>query len=219
MLNILVKNRFYVNCEQKTTTTKKKKNRNSVLIKFSIFSLQNMILLISNSSCFPCLKRPLQVYQLQLVSCSTAFSTLGQDIIMLHLANFFYTSVSLWSFTGVWGTVSLLISPGLFSVFWPICCLDDLSMFSDFQLLPPPFQAFRERFLCANYSCYHRHFHVPQFLCLWSAEKSKSTIRQVLFFVNYHGVWFSGWDYYYYYYYCCCPLRVFFASVSWWVFF
>ena len=32
----------------------------------------------------------------------------------------FHISVSRWSFTGVWVTTSLLKSPGLFSVFWPI---------------------------------------------------------------------------------------------------
>ena len=32
----------------------------------------------------------------------------------------FHTNISRWFFTGVWVTASLLKSPGLFSVFWPI---------------------------------------------------------------------------------------------------
>ena len=35
----------------------------------------------------------------------------------------FYTSISWWSFTGVWVTASLLKSTGLFSVFWPILAM------------------------------------------------------------------------------------------------
>ena len=31
----------------------------------------------------------------------------------------FHINISGWSFTGVWETASLLMSPGLFSVFWP----------------------------------------------------------------------------------------------------
>ena len=38
------------------------------------------------------------------------------SIIIILLAS---TSIGWWSFTGVWATVSLLRSPGLFSVFWP----------------------------------------------------------------------------------------------------
>ena len=40
-------------------------------------------------------------------------------IICSHL-RVFHTSISWWSFTGVWVTTSLLKSPGLFSVFWQI---------------------------------------------------------------------------------------------------
>ena len=41
-------------------------------------------------------------------------------IILLLSLQVFHTSISWWSFTGVWVTTSLLKSPGLFSVFYPI---------------------------------------------------------------------------------------------------
>ena len=39
------------------------------------------------------------------------------------------------SFTWVWATARLLVSPGLFSVFWPFCRLDGLHSSSNFQVL------------------------------------------------------------------------------------
>ena len=41
-------------------------------------------------------------------------------IIILLICEFFDSSVTWWSSTGVWVTTSLFKSPGLFSVFWPI---------------------------------------------------------------------------------------------------
>ena len=41
-------------------------------------------------------------------------------IIIIYFMRAFHISVSWWSFTRVWVTASLLKSPGLFSVFWPI---------------------------------------------------------------------------------------------------
>ena len=49
---------------------------------------------------------------------------------LIHFENGHYirvphTTNSYWSFTGVWVTASLLTSPGLFSVFWPILTMMD----------------------------------------------------------------------------------------------
>ena len=40
-------------------------------------------------------------------------------IIIIIAIGVFHISVSWWSFTGVWVTANLLMTPGLFSVFWP----------------------------------------------------------------------------------------------------
>ena len=42
------------------------------------------------------------------------------EIIIIYSLRIFHICVNWWSFTGVWVTASLLKSPGLFSVFWPI---------------------------------------------------------------------------------------------------
>ena len=39
--------------------------------------------------------------------------------VLFYSLQDFYTSVSSWTFTGVWVTASPFKSPGLFSVFWP----------------------------------------------------------------------------------------------------
>ena len=41
-------------------------------------------------------------------------------IIIIYSLRVLHISVSWWSFIGVWETASLIKSPGLFSVFWPI---------------------------------------------------------------------------------------------------
>ena len=41
-------------------------------------------------------------------------------IIIIYSLRVFHISVSWWSFTEIWMTATLLKSPGLFSVFWPI---------------------------------------------------------------------------------------------------
>ena len=43
-----------------------------------------------------------------------------QSVLSFTPFRVFHTSVSRWFLTGVWVTASLLKSPGLFSVFWPI---------------------------------------------------------------------------------------------------
>ena len=116
----------------------------------------------------------------------------------------FLSSVSWWSSTVVWVTASLLDSPGLFSVFWPISLVWIVSIralnsksFSSFTnlLLTVPrapitiaiivtliFNRFffnslvRSRYL----SFFSLSFNFTQ----WSAGRAKSTIRQVLFFLQ-----------------------------------
>ena len=49
-----------------------------------------------------------------------ATTTNNNNYYHFTLLRIFHTSVSRWFPTGVWETESLLKSPGLFSVFWPI---------------------------------------------------------------------------------------------------
>ena len=44
----------------------------------------------------------------------------ANSIIIIYFSRVFHISISWWFFTGVWVTASLLKSPGLVSVFWPI---------------------------------------------------------------------------------------------------
>ena len=75
----------------------------------------------------------------------------------------FHISVSWWSFARVWVTASLLKSPGLFSVFWPICSLDGHHTSTYFQILQSLYQSFGDCIESTNYYWHNRHFHVPQF--------------------------------------------------------
>ena len=55
-------------------------------------------------------------------------------LLLLLLWGYFKPALAYGFPAGVWVTASLLKSPGLFSVFWPICCLDCLHSFSNFQV-------------------------------------------------------------------------------------
>ena len=67
---------------------------------------------------------------------------------------------------------SILRSPGLFSLFWPILItLDGLDSSSDFQLFLPPYQAFEDRSKRASYNWYHRYSQVPQFFSSLARSK------------------------------------------------
>ena len=50
---------------------------------------------------------------------SRTFGLYFYKIIIIYSSRVFHISFSWWFFTGVWVTVSLLKSPGLFPVFWP----------------------------------------------------------------------------------------------------
>ena len=89
-------------------------------------------------------------------------------LLLLYILRDFQTSVSRWSFTGVWVTTSHLESSGLFSVFWPILIfisgqVDGLYLFFDFQVFQSLYRAFGNCSERTNYNWYHRHFHVPLF--------------------------------------------------------
>ena len=93
----------------------------------------------------------------------------------------FYTCVSRWSFSGV--TASLLKSPGLFLVFWPIskcCSLDGLDLSSNFQILQPSYQTFNDRSKCTNNNWYHRHLYVP--LVSKFSSKVQVLVKRFAFF-------------------------------------
>ena len=51
------------------------------------------------------------------------FHFISFSYIILLIVSFFPTGFSRWSFTGLWVTTSLLMSPGLFLVFGPISTL------------------------------------------------------------------------------------------------
>ena len=107
-------------------------------------------------------------------------------------------------------TASLLKSPGLSSIFWPISIilsLDGLHSSGFFQVFQSLFQSFDDCTKSTNYNWYHHRFHVSPFVCfffssparsrylslfslyfnftLWSAGTSKSTILQVLLFFSF----------------------------------
>ena len=67
----------------------------------------------------------------------------------------FHTSFSKWSFTRVWVTASLLSSPGLRGVFWPITTMLLSGWFrflSGFKCLQAFFKAFELCSKCTNYN-------------------------------------------------------------------
>ena len=127
----------------------------------------------------------------------------------------FHPSSSWIFFTGVWMIESLLKSPGLSSVFWLIY-IAIVWMVSIRPLISKSSSLLSQFFVdCtehSNYNWYHRHLHIPLFFnslsrstylslfslsfsfTLWSTRTAKSTIQQVLFFVDFYKVWSPGRD-------------------------
>ena len=128
----------------------------------------------------------------------------------LHLYNFFHTSFSWWFLTGIWVT-SLLKSPGLFSIFWPISTMllsgwsQVVLLFQSPLVLIPILwwlcQDHQLQLVSQSLSCsrvfsdslvrsrYLSFFLLSFNFTLWSARTAKSTIRQVFF------PWFFGKEY------------------------
>ena len=80
----------------------------------------------------------------------------------------FPTSVSWWSFTGVWVTGRILRSPGLFSVFWLISAIQWMESIRPVIYILSLCQAFWDYFKRTNYKLYPWNPHVPHlFLVLW----------------------------------------------------
>ena len=82
---------------------------------------------------------------IQVLSCEILF--ISHLLLLLSLLLLLYRY--LVDFTGVWVTLSVLKSPGLFSIFWPISIilLFGWSRFVlRFQTLPPPFPNLRGQF-------------------------------------------------------------------------
>ena len=116
----------------------------------------------------------------------------------------FHTIIHWWSFTGVRVTASLLRSPGLFWVFYPILIrLNGLDSSSDLNFFLSSFKSFGDRSKCTNSNWYHCQPHVSQIFFffssqtiskylsilrlsisfdLWSTETLKSTWWQIHFF-------------------------------------
>ena len=87
-------------------------------------------------------------------------------IIIIHF-RVFHTSVSWWFSIGVWVTASLLKSPGLWSILWPLLIM--LSFLSSCPLISK----------YSKYLSFHFSFSFTQ----WSAGTAKSINRLVLFFL------------------------------------
>ena len=142
-------------------------------------------------------------------------------VVLFNSLKSFYMSVSWWFSAGVWVTVSLLKSPGLFSVFWVISIMLQFGQSPLVSLFPSP------QFLATilwgltkstNYNWYNRQFHVPQFfqfpgkvqvlIFLFAFSQFYFMIRQdsklhnpssslfffFFFFVDYYKVSSSGRD-------------------------
>ena len=116
----------------------------------------------------------------------------------------FHMSVNKWSSTGIWVTANLLKSPGFFSVFWPYFGWSQLVLlFSSppVNLLVTVSSApitigiivtfvFHSFFRFLANSRFLSFFSPSFNITLWSAQTAKSTIRLVLFFVDYDlGKW------------------------------
>ena len=71
-----------------------------------------------------------RVHQLQLISPS--------PLCIIYSLRVFQICLSRWSFTGVWETVSLLKSPGFFSVFWSISLMQWFGWSQLVLLFPSP---------------------------------------------------------------------------------
>ena len=119
--------------------------------------------------------------------------------------------MSLWSFTGVWVTESLLKSPGLFSVLWPF----DIMLSFEWSALscqlpgpPPPLIIllvtvpkvpmtigiivtflFHSFFNSLQRSRYLSFFHYSFSFILWSAGTAKSTTLQILWVFFWFFLW------------------------------
>ena len=95
----------------------------------------------------------------------------------------FFTRVTSWFLTGVWVRVSLLKSPGFFSVFCLIAIILKF-LWSPLVLLFPSPSVLVWLYQENQLHLYHRHSHVVQFF--YSSSSSSSS---------------SSYYYYYYYYY------------------
>ena len=89
-------------------------------------------------------------------------------VVIITLFQVFHTSVSRCFLTGIWVISSLLMLPGIFSVFRPISCcnLDGLYSSLYFKVLQSLYQFFGCSTKSTNYNWYHRHFHVPKFFLI-----------------------------------------------------
>ena len=129
---------------------------------------------------------------------------LGLFFHYFTLWEFFPTSLSWWFLAGVWATASLLKSPGLISVFWPILIMQ-LSWWFLLDFIFPslpvslsilwwPYQAHRLTIGITVTYMFHSFSVLKQGLeiylsfsfsfnfTLWSSGTAKFTIRQVFFF-------------------------------------
>ena len=124
-------------------------------------------------------------------------------LLLFTPLEFFHISISCWFFTGVWVTASLLKSPGLFSVFWPLSEMviwivstrpptsKSSRPFNNPLVIEPKapitigtivtfmFHSFFNSLARLKYLSFFSHFFS---FILWSAGTAKSTILQILCF-------------------------------------
>ena len=160
----------------------------------------------------------LQILFFLLIIIIISSSCSSKSRISIYSFRVFHISVSWWSLTGVWATVSFLKSPGLFTVFWPFSIMLWFGWSPLVRQLPSPsvpliilyllYQKLQSIYIFVTFM-FHSFFsslassrylsffsHSFSFI-LWSAGTEKSTNFQILFFfvvVDYYKVWSSGRD-------------------------
>ena len=113
----------------------------------------------------------------------------------------FHTSISWWSFNGVWRTASLIKSPGLFSISWSILTIQWFRLlrlvfrFSTFPApLPSLWGLFQLWSVSPSFSCSITFCFLWLSLCSLPGRQSPLFDRFsfLFFFLDYHLVWSSG---------------------------
>ena len=185
----------------------------------SFFSLSFRFILLSAGTAKSTILQIL--FLLLIIMMSALLAGIRRSVLLSLLLSFyslsvFRISVSRWSFTWLWMTINLLMSPGLFSLFWTISIMQYFE-WSPLVLISKsssPFINLLVTIKRTNDNRYNRYFHIPQFfqfpnkvqvlIILFAcfqfysvvSRGGKVTVQQVLFFffANYHKVWSSDRD-------------------------
>ena len=94
----------------------------------------------------------------------------------------FPNAISRWFLTGTWVTASVLKSPELSPVFWPILIMLLFRWSPLVFLFPSPlYQFFGDCTKSSNYNWYHCHFHVPHSFFQFPSKKEELIFLFVFF--------------------------------------